>query len=251
MIATVASDVPHVTTGVTSCTLPSVYVPCAVNCWPVPSAIVGVCGLIAIDTSAAGLTTSGTVALTPPELIPIIVVPVPSVLASPAVTAVLLIVATVATVELQCPNCVTSCIVPSVNVPIAVNCCVMPKGIVDPAGLIAIDTSTAAVTVSTVDPLTLPALAVIVAVPIPTPLASPALLIVAVATVSDVQLAVLVRSCWLPSLNVPVAVNCCIVPFASEGAAGVTANDTSTAEVTLSVVEPFTVPTLAVIVATP
>jgi hypothetical protein len=108
MIATVADDEAHVTTDVISCVLPSVYVPVAVNCWLSPRATAGACGLIAIDTSAAGFTVSTADVLTPPELIPIAVVPVPSVLASPAVIAVSLIVATVAAVELQCPVCVTS-----------------------------------------------------------------------------------------------------------------------------------------------
>jgi hypothetical protein len=251
MIATVASDELQLTTEVTSCMLPSVYVPVAVNCWLVPSAIAGVCGLIAIDISAAGFTVSVAAALTPFELIPIVVVPVPSVLANPAVPAVSLIVATVAVVELQCPLCVTSCVLPSVNVPVAVNCCVMPSGIVAVGGLIAIDTSAAAVTVSCVELLTLPDVAVIVAVPRPVLFASPVLLIVAAIGVSDVHVAVLVRSCVPPSVNVPVAVNCCVVPSASVGVAGVTAIDTSSAEVTISVVDPVTDPTLAVIVALP
>ena len=112
-------------------------------------------------------------------------------------------------------------------------------------------TSAAGVTVRSVEPLMPPDTAVIVAVPAPTLLASPALLIVAAAGVSDDHVAVLVRFCVLPSLNVPVAVNCCVVPSASEGVAGVTASDTSVAAVTLSVVEPVTAPTLAVIVAVP
>ena len=198
MIATVASDELQLTTEVTSCVLPSVYDPVAVNCWLVPSAIAGVGGLIAIDASAAGFTVSVAAALTPFELIPIVVIPVPSVLANPAVPAVSLIVATVATVELQCPLCVTSCVLPSVNVPVAVNCCVMPSGIVAADGLIAIDTSAAAVTVSCVELLTLPDVAVIVAVPRPVLFASPVLLIVAAVGVSDVHVTVLVRSCVPP-----------------------------------------------------
>lgn len=70
--------------------------------------------MIASDTNAAGFTVSVAVALIEPELIPIVVVPVASVLASPAVFVVLLIVATVATVELHCPLCVRSCVLPSV-----------------------------------------------------------------------------------------------------------------------------------------
>jgi len=48
-----------------------------------------------------------------------------------------------------------------------------------------------------------------------------------------------------------VALNCCVVPNATDGVAGVTASDSSTAEVTLSTVVPLTDPTLAVIVAVP
>jgi hypothetical protein len=182
---------------------------------------------------------------------PTVVVPVPNVVASPAVSPELLIVATVAAVELQCPVCVTSCVVPSVKLPMAVNCCVIPNGIVDADGLIAIETSAAAVTVTPVEPVTLPELAVIVAVPIPTLLASPVLSIVAVDTVSDDQFTTLLRSCVLPSLKLPMALICCFVPSASEGVAGVTTSDTSTAEVTFSVVDPLTVPTLAVMLAVP
>jgi len=222
-----------------------------VNCCVVPSAIVAAGGFSAIDTSAAGFTTSVPVPLTVPELIPIAVVPVPVVLTCPIVPAVSLIVATVATVELQCPLCVRSCVVPSVKVPVAVNCCVVPSAIVAVGGLIAIDTSTAAVTVSTVVPLTVPEVALTVAVPVPALCPSPALLIVAVAGVSEVHVAVLLRSCVLPSVNVPVAVNCCVVPNAIEGVAGVTANDTSAAAVTVSVVVPLTPFTLAVMFALP
>ncbi len=251
IIATVASDELHVTTVVTSCVLPSVYVPVAANCCVVPSAIVGLGGVIAIDANAAGLTINWAAALTPAELIPIVVVPVPCVVASPAVPAVSLIVATVATVELHCPDAVTSCVVPSVNVPVAVNGCVMPNGIVAVGGLIVIETSAAGVTVSSVALLTLPEVAVIVAVPTATVLPSPALLIVAVEGVSDDQVTVLVRFCVPPSVNVPVAVNACIVPSARDGVAGVTASDTRAAEVTVSAVEPVTDPTLAEMFAVP
>jgi hypothetical protein len=251
MIATVAKDELQVTTDVRSSTLPSVNVPAAVNCCVVPSAIVAVGGSIVIDTSAAGLTTNVAVPFTVPELIPIVVVPVASVLACPIVPAVLLIVATTATVELQCPLCVRSCVVPSVNVPVAVNCCGVPSATVAVGGLIAIDTSAAGVTVRIVEPLTVPEVALTVAVPIPTPCPSPAALIVAVAGVSDDHVAVLVRSCVVPSVYVPVAVNCCVVPAAIVGVTGVTANVTNAAGVTVSVVVPLTEPALAVIWAVP
>lgn len=74
------------------------------------------------------------------------------------------------------------------------------------------DTSAAAVTVSEVDPLTEPTVPVTVVVPVPVLAASPwlppALLMVATATCEEVHCAVLVRSCVVLSVNVPVAVNC-------------------------------------------
>lgn len=57
--------------------------------------------------------------------------------------------------------------VPSVNVPIAVNCCVVPSGIVVVGGSIAIDASSAAVTISVVELAIESEVALIIAVPIP------------------------------------------------------------------------------------
>src|SRR5262249_6197428 len=73
---------------------PSVYVPVAMNCWLVPSEIVGATGLIAMETSAAGATTKLADALMDPILIPIVVFPETDVVASPALAVSLLMVAT-------------------------------------------------------------------------------------------------------------------------------------------------------------
>src|SRR2546429_8840247 len=113
---------------------------------------------------------------------PVVVVPVPGVLASPAVPAVLLMVATPAAVELQCPLGVRSCVVPSVNVPVAVNCCGLPRATVATGGMVAIDTKAAAVTAGRGEPPRGPAPAVTVGVPVPALCASPAALIVALHT---------------------------------------------------------------------
>lgn len=64
--------------------------------------------------------------------------------------------------------------------------------------------------------------------PVPTLLAKPALLIVATAVLLELQVTVLVKSRVVPSLYVPVAVNCCVVPLTIEAFAGVTASDTNT-----------------------
>jgi hypothetical protein len=61
------------------------------------------------------------------------------------------------------------------------------------AGVTAIETSTACPTVSVAEPPTVPDVAVIVAVPFATLVASPVLLTVAIDVAEDVQLAVLVR----------------------------------------------------------
>ena len=105
-------------------------------------------------------------------------------------------------------------------------------------GVMAIETNSAAVTVNPVEPVTLPEAALIVAAPKPTLLACPLLSIVADDGVSEVQVAVAVKSCVVPSVKLPVAVKACLVPNAIEALAGVTAIDTNAAALTVSVVDP-------------
>ncbi len=64
----------------------------------------------------------------------------------------------------------------------------------------AIEVSSAAVTVNVAEPLIVPDLAVMVALPGATVVASPALLIVDTAAFDEVQVAVLVRFCFVPLL---------------------------------------------------
>jgi hypothetical protein len=73
----------HDTVAVMFFELPSLYVPLARNCCAVPKAIVGACGVIAIDTNAAGLTTRVAVLLTPAKEMPMVVGPVPTLLVNP------------------------------------------------------------------------------------------------------------------------------------------------------------------------
>lgn len=68
---------------------------------------------------------------------------------------------------------------------------------------------------------------------------------------AEPQVAAVVRSWVLLSENVPRTVNCCVVVFAIEGLTGVTAIETSVAEVTVSVVEAVLPPNTAVIVEVP
>jgi hypothetical protein len=52
----------------------------------------------------------------------------------------------------------------------------------------------------------------------------------------------------LPSVNVPVAVNCWVFPSETDGSAGVTARETSAGALTVKVVEPWMEPRAAWIV---
>jgi hypothetical protein len=156
-----------------SCLLPSLKVPVAVNCWLVPSAIDGVAGVIASDTSAAEVTVSFVDPVTDPDVAVMVAVPAPVPLANPGFGGTLLIVATAETSELHCAVPVMFCVLPSVYVPVAVNCSVAPVAIVGIAGVTAIDTNVAGVTVSVVDPLIVPDVAVTAVLPTATLEATP------------------------------------------------------------------------------
>src|SRR5258708_6122703 len=144
----------------------------------------------------------------------------------------------------------SSCVLLSLNVPVAVNCCVLPLLIDGFAGVTAIDTSVGGVTVSTVEPVIAPLVAEIVDVPAPTPVARPVALIVATVVVPEAHTALL-STCVLLSLNVPGAVNCSVLPLLIDGFAGNTLIATSLAGVTVSPVEPTILPLVAEIVEGP
>ena len=169
-----------------------------------PLAIEGFAGVTAIDCSDAAVTVSKVEPEIDDDVAVMVEVPTPAPLARPPV----LIVAMVVVPEFQVTVDVKFCVVPSLNVPVAVNCCVAPLAIDGFAGVTAIDCSVAAVTVSKVEPLIAPDVALIVEFPTPAPVARPAALIVAVVVVPELHVTVLVRFWVVPSLKVPVAVNC-------------------------------------------
>jgi hypothetical protein len=94
IVATVGFEETQVLTFVTSCTLPSVNVPLAENCCAEPNRIVGLTGLTAMETSAAGVTVSRADPDTEPDVAVTLVDPVETLVTRPAVPAVLLTVAT-------------------------------------------------------------------------------------------------------------------------------------------------------------
>ena len=128
---------------------------------------------------------------------PIVVLPCARLVARPAA----LIVATFGGDELHvsAPE-LNGCVLPSLNVPVAVNCSVPPIAIEGFAGVTAIDTRTGAVMVKFVEPLIELKAAVIVVLPCATLVATPAVLIVAMPVNDELHVAVPVRFCVLPSL---------------------------------------------------
>ena len=105
-------------------------------------------------------------------------------------------------------------------------------------------------TVRVAEPEMEPKLAVIVVVPPTRVVAKPVVLIEATDVFEETQLTSFVRSRALPSLQVPVALNCCVVFGVTDGAAGVTAIELRIG-VTVRPFDPLTPPMAAVIVVVP
>ena len=148
----------------------------------------------------AGATASVVEPLTPPAVAVMVVVPV----FTPVARPVALIVATAVADELQTAEVIV-CVLPSLNVPTAANFRTTPTGMVGLAGLTAMDLSTP--TVSVVEPLKEPTVAVIVVWPAPTLLTRPVGPIVVTADADELQFTEV--TVWEePSENPRVASNC-------------------------------------------
>lgn len=148
----------------------------------------GICS----DTNDAAATVSEVLPLIAPDVAVIVVLPIVLAVARPVAA----IEATELVVELQVAVAVKSWVEPSVYVPVAVNCCSTPSGIVAFPGVTAIDTRFGAVTVNLAVPVTPLWLAEIVEEPAALLVASPPAAIVATDVLEDVQFTVAVRS-WV------------------------------------------------------
>ena len=115
----------------------------AVNFSVVPVGILDTVGCTSIDTSAVAPTVRAVESEMPPNSAVIVVVPVETEAANPLKFAALPIVATLAADEIQLTDAVMSLSELSENVPVAVNCSVVPSAMLDPAGVMAIDRSVA------------------------------------------------------------------------------------------------------------
>lgn len=146
---------------------------------------------------------------------------------------------------------VTSCVLESLNVPVAVNCCVLPSATFGADGVIAIEDSVALLTVSVVVPVTPEALAEMVTEPNFLPLATPVERTLAMFGWFDFHVKPLRFVATLESLNVPLAVNLISVCRWMVGLAGLMVMLTRCAVETVRVVEPLTEPNVAAIVVVP
>jgi hypothetical protein len=246
IVATAVADETQVALAVKFAVVASVYVPVAVNCCVRPFAIDVLAGVTAIDTRVGAVTVSVAVLLVTP-LDAAVMFDVPRL--RPVATPELLIVAVPVTDEFHVAVPVRSAVVESVYVPVAVNCCVRPFAIIVLAGVTAIDTSVAAVTVSVAVLLVTPLdAAVMFEAPRATPVAKPELVIVAIPVADEFHVALAVKSAVLESVYVPVAVNCCVRPFAIVALAGVTAIDTRVGAVTVSIAVLLATPAIAALI---
>jgi hypothetical protein len=196
MVAAAAEDEVQNTVPVTSCVLESLKVPMAVNCLVVPTAMLELDGLTAIETSVAAVTVSDAVPLTDPDVAVIVAVPVPTAATSPVAGSML-------ATELDDEVHVTegsSCMLPSSKLPTALNCSSVPAATDGVAGLTVIDVKCAATTVNTEVSVSAPRVAVMVVCPAATVVANPEFTIVATEGEDDVQVTPLLRSALDPSL---------------------------------------------------
>src|SRR5579859_217972 len=225
IVADEVGDELQVTEVVMFEVLASLKVPLAVNEIVLATATEAGFGVIAIEVSEITVSVTAGVDVTPPCDAVICVVPA----ATPVARPVAEIVAVAGVPEFQVTVADMSDEVPSLNVPVAVNCCVAPTfkcaGV---AGVTAIEVREKTVSVTAGVDVTPACDAVICVVPAATPVARPVAEIVAVAVVPEFQVTVADMSDEVPSLNVPVAVNCCVAPtFKCAGVAGVTAIEVS------------------------
>ena len=185
-----------------------------------PASNDGLAGVTAMETRVGAVTVNVVLPETAPKVAVMVLVPAATVVARPVPAA---IVALAGVPEVQVTEAVKSCVDASVNVPIAVNCRVRPAAVDGLAGVTAMETRRAVLTVNDVLPEIVPKTAETVVTPGSTAMASPILEILATARFDEAQVTDPVISCVVASPNVPVAVNGCVIPSSIALLPGVTA----------------------------
>ncbi len=142
MVAILVFEEFQVTDDVRFSVEPSEKVPVAVKSWVCPRAMLWFAGVTAIDSSTGAVTASVAEEKGPESSVAVMVAaPTSMAVASPFKPSVSLTVATAAFDVVQVANEVTSCVLvqPLDNVPMAVNCCFVPLGILVLVGVVTID----------------------------------------------------------------------------------------------------------------
>src|SRR5580704_15899001 len=192
------------------------------------------------------------VSVTPFSAALIVVVPVPALVANP----VALITATPTLLEVHVTWSDIFWVLPSLKFPVATNCSVSPELMCGFAGVIAIEVRVALVTLRDAVPTCAAKMAVMVAFPTDTPVATPmlppTLLMVATDAGAAVHCTDSVRSCVLPFPNVPMAVNGVSIVSGTLAVPGMTARETNGDELTIKFAELLVIdPMDAVMLAVP
>jgi hypothetical protein len=253
--ATAEAEEVQLTVVVRSWALPSEKVPVATSCNAVNAETDGVAGAIAMALKVADVTEIAVVPEMP--LLKAVMVALPTLVPvrSPSLPSALLIFATASAEELHVTSVVMSLLVPSEKNPTAASCREVPAASDELGATIVIAFKVAAVTVALVDAKTPFTVAVIVAVPTPTPVSNPSLpatlQTVANSGAEEVQLTDVVRSCVVPSEKFPVAVRSTVVALGRDGFGGLIVIEVRVAAVTVIDVVPETPVWVAVIVAVP
>ena len=224
----------------------------AVNCWLVPSPIVGVAVMVKpLGWAPVTVSEDGIDASTEPKTVEIDGVPAAMPEANPAPVPKSSMVAANGSDEFHSTSEVMSCCVLSVKVAVALNGSVVPGAMLALVGVIAIALAPTLFTCSAgVVALTPWREAVKVALPARFAVASPDEE-TRIAEEEDFQETAFVRSCGLPTVNVPVAFSCIVVPTASFVNGVVIVIAETVAALTLNLLVAVVDPNLAVIVVVP
>jgi len=204
-------------------------------------------GATEIEVSVAELTVSGALPETPSKVAEMLTVPGAIAVALPRPPTV----ATAGLSEAHVESLVITCLVRSLNKPLAAKPNLVPGAMVRPEGVTVTDTMLAFETSSVVEPLIEPSFAVMVVVPGVRAFARPPRAMVATAGLDEVQDTCPVTLRVLPSVKLPIARNCWLVRGAIFLFAGRTVMKDRTAGWTFTVVVPVTESKVAEIVAEP
>ena len=209
-VARFGADEFQVAIPVMSWLVPSVKVPVAVNCCTVPAGVDGSRGVITMDATTAGVTDRVSVMLIEPETAVMVTFPRANVVSRPLPSINAIVGSDESHVMVE-----RVCVLPSVNVPTAVNCTAVPRASVGFGGFRLIDTRAAGSTVNVVVPATSPEVALMVTVPTPSVAAVPVPSMDTIVGSDETQVA-LAKFWFVPSLKIPVATNSCPIPCGTE-----------------------------------